>query len=135
MATSYATVAEYRLDMADDKTSDERIEAMLAQQSAKLRAEIPAWAVKRLAKNEDALLLARTLVTDASAKRLVTPSFEGVGEVAGATQASFSANGFSTSYQLQNPSGAAYWDMTTLADFKRLLGCSQTAGTILPGGL
>lgn len=128
---AYADVTEYREDSGDESTSDSRVTAVLAQQSAKLRAELGSRAAG-IAKSEDAQALARLLVTDAARKCLVAPSFEGVGEVAGATQASFTANGFQGSYTLQNPSGTAYFDRSTLKALKRLLGGSQRMGAVAP---
>lgn len=129
--TAYASVSEYREDSGDETTAESRVTAALAQQSAKLRAELGGRAAG-IEGNEDALALARLLVTDAARKCLVAPSFEGVGEVAGATQASFTANGFQGSYTLQNPSGTAYFDRSTLKALKRLLGGTQRMGTIAP---
>lgn len=129
---AYATVEQYRLDTGDEETDEARVEATLAQQSAKLRAEL-GRAAARIAGDEDAESIARLLVTDAARKCLVSPSVDGIGDVTGATQASFSVNGFSTSYQLQNPSGTAYFDRSTLKALRRLLGCSQQVGTICPG--
>jgi hypothetical protein len=128
---AYATVSEYREDTGDEDTADSRVTAVLAQQSAKLRAELGA-ASKRIDADEDARALARLLVTDAARKCLVRPSFDGVGEVDGATTASFTANGFQGSYTLQNPSGTAYFDRSTLRALKRRLGCGQSCGTVLP---
>ena len=128
---AYADVSEYREDTGDEDTADSRVTAVLAQQSAKLRAELGA-ASKRIDADEDARALARLLVTDAARKCLVRPSFDGVGEVDGATTASFTANGFQGSYTLQNPSGTAYFDRSTLAALRRLLGCGQSCGTVLP---
>ena len=128
---AYADVSEYREDTGDEDTADSRVTAVLAQQSAKLRAELGA-ASKRIDADEDARAIARLLVTDAARKCLVRPSFDGVGEVDGATTASFTANGFQGSYTLQNPSGAAYFDRSTLVALKRLLGCGQAIGTVLP---
>lgn len=129
--TAYATVAQYREATGDETTANARIEAVLTQQSAKLRAELGVRA-KGIAGNEDAESLACLLVTDAAHKSLVAPSFAGVGEVTGATQASFTANGFQGSYTLQNPSGTAYFDRATLKALKRLLGGSQRMGTFSP---
>ena len=128
---AFADVSQYREDSGDESTDDARVASVLAQQSAKLRAELGGRA-GRIAGNEDAEALARLLVTDAARKCLVAPSFEGVGEVAGATQASFTANGFQGSYTLQNPSGTAYFDRSTLKALKRLLGGSQRMGTLAP---
>lgn len=128
---AFADVSQYREDSGDESTPDSRVSSVLAQQSAKLRAELGGRAVF-IAGNEDAETLARLLVTDAARKCLVAPSFEGVGEVAGATQASFTANGFQGSYTLQNPSGTAYFDRSTLKALKRLLGGSQRMGMLAP---
>ena len=130
MAASYATVEEYRLDTGDQSSADERCEVVLAQQSAKLRAQARIGDGEEL--SEDALALCRLLVTDAARKQLVPPSFSGVGVVQGATQASWSANGFSGSYSVQNPSGNAYFDRGTLAALMRLLGRSVRIGTVSP---
>lgn len=129
---AYADVSEYREDTGDEDTAESRVTAVLAQQSAKLRAELGDGADARIAKSEDAQALARLLVVDAARKQLVRPSFDGVGEVDGATTASFTANGFQSSYTLQNPSGTAYFDRSTLVALKRLLGCGQAVGTVLP---
>ena len=129
--TSYATVPEYREDTGDESSAEARVSSVLAQQSAKLRAELGSRAAG-IDGSDDAKALARLLVTDAARKSLVAPSFEGVGEVAGATQASFTANGFQGSYTLQNPSGTAYFDRSTLKALKRLLGGSQRMGMLAP---
>ena len=129
--TSYATVDEYRLDSGDSETSDERITAVLAQQSAKLRA-VAGIKVKTTL-NEDALAICRLLVTDAARKALKAPTIDGLGTVEGVTQTSFTANGFQGSYTLQNPSGVAYFDRDTLRALRRILGTSQQCGTICPG--
>ncbi len=128
---AFADVQDYRDATGDESTRDTRVATVLAQQSAKLRAELGSLAAG-IDGNEDAGALACLLVVDAAKKCLVAPSFEGVGEVAGATQASFTANGFQGSYTLQNPSGAAYFDRATLKALKRLLGGSQRMGTIAP---
>lgn len=129
--TSYATVDEYRLDSGDSETSDERVAAVLAQQSAKLRAVAGIKAKTTL--NEDALAICRLLVTDAARKALKAPTIDGLGTVEGVTQTSFTANGFQGSYTLQNPSGVAYFDRDTLRALRRILGTSQQCGTICPG--
>lgn len=129
--TSYATVDEYRLDSGDSETSDERVTAVLAQQSAKLRAVAGIKAKTTL--NEDALAICRLLVTDAARKALKAPTIDGLGTVEGVTQTSFTANGFQGSYTLQNPSGVAYFDRDTLRALRRILGTSQQCGTICPG--
>ena len=127
---AYATVAEYRLDTGDESTSDERVEAALTQQSAKLRSKARIAEGRTL--TEDQASMARFLVCDAVRKALKPTAFEGVGDMSGATQASFTANGFSTSYTLQNPSGTPYFDHDTLKALMRSLGTSQLAGTVTP---
>ena len=129
-AGSYATVEEYRTDTGDEATPGARVEAVLAQQSAKLRALAGISPAREL--TGDQASLARALVTDAARKALVPVTLEGLGDMSGATQGSFSANGFQASIQLQNPSGAAYFDRSTLSALRRLLGSSQSMGTVLP---
>lgn len=130
MATSYATVEEYRTDTGDSKSDGTRVEAMLAQQSAKLRAQAGIAEGRTL--TEDQLLMCRALVTDACRKALVTPDVFEFGSMAGVTQATFSANGFSGSVQNANGSGTAYFDRDTLRALRRSLGTSQQVGTIMP---
>ena len=127
---SYATVEQYRVDTTDESSDDARVEAVLEQQSAKLRATLGIGESRSL--TGDAATLARLLVTDAARKQLVPPSLEGVGELGGATQASFTANGFQGSYTLSNPSGSAYFDRSNLAALRRLLGRGQRIGTVCP---
>ena len=130
MGQTYATVEQYRTDTGDSTTPDDRVQAMLDQQSAKLR---PLAGIRQgLEIDGDALLLARALVTDAARKALVPPTLEGV-DMTGASSGSFSANGFSASMQLSNPSGTAYFDRSTLSALRRLLGASQRIGTVCPG--
>lgn len=129
-AGSYADVAGYRADTGDLATEDARIEPMLFQQSAKLRALCGISANRRL--TEDQAAMARALVTDASRKALVPPSFIGMDEMSGARQASFSANGFQASATFSNPSGSAYFDGSMLKAFKRSLGSSQRVGFLMP---
>lgn len=81
---AYATVEEYRLDTGDSKSDDERVSAVLEQQSAKLRALAGLSASRKL--TEDQATLCRMLVTDASRKMLVPAFVEGMGDVAGVTQ-------------------------------------------------
>lgn len=128
--TSYATVKEYRIDSGDTTTPDDRVEALLDQLSAKLRATARINDSYKL--NDDQSMLARMLVTDAARKGLVTPTIEGVTDPSGITQTSFTANGFQSSYTLSNPSGAAYFDNSTLKAFMRSLRKSQSVGMIYP---
>ena len=127
---AYATVEEYRTDTGDESTPDDRVQATLDQQSAKLRAMAGIRPSRTL--TGDQTLLARSLVTDAARKALVPVTLEGLGDVTGATQGSFSANGFQASVQLSNPSGTAYFDRSTLAALRASLGTSQAVGTLAP---
>lgn len=127
---SYATVDEYRTDTGDSASDAARVESMLAQQSAKLRARAGITASTALA--EDQLLMCRALVTDACRKALVKPSVDAFGDLTGLTQGTFSANGFSGSFQNANGSGAAYFDRDTLRALMRSLGTTQGAGTVIP---
>lgn len=128
---SYATVEEYRADTGDSSSEEERVKSLLAQQSAKLRAK--AHITEALELTEDQLMLARLLVVDAVRKCLVTPSvgLEGI-DLTGTTQGSFSANGFQQSWEVQNPSGVAYFDNDTFKAFMRSLRKSQQIGMICP---
>lgn len=127
---AYATVEEYRLDTGDAKSDDGRVSAVLEQQSAKLRALVGLSASRKL--TEDQATLCRMLVTDASRKMLVPAFVEGMGDVAGVTQGSFSANGFQGSYTLSNPSGSAYFDRATLNALKASIKGRQRIGTACP---
>jgi hypothetical protein len=128
--TSYATVEDYLTDTGDSASDAARVESMLAQQSAKLRARAGIAEGRTL--TEDQLLMCRALVTDACRKALVKPSVDAFGDLSGLTQGTFSANGFSGSFQNANGSGAAYFDRDTLRALMRSLGTSQGAGTIIP---
>ncbi|MDD6565961.1 MAG: hypothetical protein PUF11_04130 [Parafannyhessea umbonata] len=128
--TSYATVEDYRTDTGDSASDAARVESMLAQQSAKLRARAGIADGRTL--TEDQLLMCRALVTDACRKALVKPSVDAFGDLTGLTQGTFSANGFSGSFQNANGSGAAYFDRDTLRALMRSLGTSQTSGTVIP---
>lgn len=128
--TSYATVEDYRTDTGDSASDAARVDSMLAQQSAKLRARAGIADGRTL--TEDQLLMCRALVTDACRKALVKPSVDAFGDLTGLTQGTFSANGFSGSFQNANGSGAAYFDRDTLRALMRSLGTSQGAGTVIP---
>ena len=130
---AYATVEEYRNDTDDTTSTDERASAMLEQQSAKLRAECGLSSDRVL--TDDQTLLARLLVTDASKKALVPVTVDGISDITGASQASFTANGFQSSVTLSNPSGAAYFDRATLKAFKKSLGLEQRIGYVYPSGV
>lgn len=131
--TSYATVDEYRQDTGDVASDEGRVASAVAQQSAKLRAMLGIDASRELTPDQRAL--ARALVVDAVRKALVPPTLDGVGDVAGASAASFGANGFTQSVTFANPSGSAWFDRSTLAALKRSLGTSQRIGTVYPGGV
>lgn len=131
MADVYATYQDYVTYTGDTTTSQERVEAMLASQSAKLRALTRMSNGQAL--DDDQALLAKELVVDSCRKALVPATLDGFGSpLTGATSASFSANGFQQSINLSNPSGAAYFDRSTLSALVRLLGGSQRIGTISP---
>ncbi len=127
---SFASVEEYRLDSGDYSSKDERIEAVLTQQSAKLRAKAGISGNRVL--SEDQQTIARLLVTDAARKMLVRPAVEGLEDVSGVKQSSFSADGFQSSYTFENASGSAYFDKDTLKAFIRSLKKSQQIGMIMP---
>ena len=128
--SAYATVAEYRTDSGDTTSNDARVSAMLEQQSAKLRGLVGLTEDADL--SDDQATLCRALVTDACRKALVSASVEGIGDVVGVNQASFSANGFSGSYTLSNASGSAWFDRSMLSALRSLLRCTQGVGTIIP---
>lgn len=130
MLSVYATVDEYRTDTGDSTSDASRVESMLAQQSAKLRARAGIAEGRTL--TDDQMLMCRALVTDACRKALVKPSVDAFGDLTGLTQGTFSANGFSGSFQNANGSGAAYFDRDTLRALMRSLGTSQTSGTVIP---
>lgn len=127
---AYATVEDYRLDSGDASTPDERVEAVLMQQSAKLRVKAGIDADKKL--TDDQLQLARLLVTDAARKMLVAPTVDGMDDVTGIKQSSFSADGFQASYTFANASGSAYFDSDTFKAFMRSLRRFQRVGTMMP---
>jgi len=126
----YATVAEYRDDTGDEDTPDARVESRLAQQSAKLRALAGIAETRTL--TADQLLMARELVCESVRRALVPPDLGDLGDPGGVTSATFSANGFSQSYQVSNPSGTAYFDRSALKALMRSLGTGQRVGTITP---
>lgn len=128
--TSYATLDEYRTDSDDTESPDARVTAMLAQQSAMLRAVLGITESRML--TEDQLSMCRALVTDACRKALVKPSVDAFGDLSGLTQGTFSANGFSGSFQNANGSGTAYFNRNMLKALKCSLGVSQTSGTVIP---
>ncbi|MGR1083943.1 hypothetical protein ACUYFE_07945 [Olegusella massiliensis] len=130
MPIAYATLEEYRTDTGDSASDDNRVTAMLLQQSAKLRAKVGITETQHL--TDDQLLLCRALVTDACRKALVHPMSEVMGDMAGMTQTTFSANGFSGSWQNSNGSGSAYFDKDMLKALIKSFGRSQGVGTIMP---
>lgn len=134
MATSYATYEQYATSTGDAATAQERVESMLEELSADLRAEC--GMADSGALSGDAAILARKLVIDAARKALVPPSIEGIeGSLMGARQASFTANGFSGSLTLSNSTGSAWFDTRSLSRFKRLIGRGQRWGFVYPGAM
>ena len=125
-------MAEYRTDTGDEATDGARVEAVLMQQSAKLRAQAGIAESRRLTSDQQALC--RLLVTDAARKCLVPPTIEGLGEMVGAKQGSFTANGFQGSATFANPSGSAYFDTSTYKALLKSLGKAQRMGYVWPGG-
>ena len=133
MATSYATYQEYATATGDTTTDQARVEGMLEELSAELRAECGMRDTGALA--GDAGILARKLVIDAARKALVPPSIDGFDtDLSGVRQASFTANGFTQSVTLSNATGTAWFDSRALARFKRLVGGGQRWGFIWPRG-
>ena len=131
MADRYATWSEYVERTGDDATPRDRVESMIEDLSAELRAEC--GITGSMALSQDAMILARKLVVDAARKALVPPKLEGLeGDLSGARQASFTANGFSGSLTLSNSTGSAWFDSRSLARFKRLTGRSQRMGFVYP---
>lgn len=131
MADRYATWSEYVERTGDDSTPRDRVESMIEDLSAELRAECGITEAFML--SQDAMILARKLVVDAARKALVPPTLEGLdGDLTGARQASFTANGFSGSLTLSNSTGSAWFDSRSLARFKRLTGRSQRMGFVYP---
>lgn len=128
MGTSYATYEEYVDLTGDETTPEERVEALLDEQSAELRAECGISEGTSL--TGDRATLARGLVVDAVRKATATANVGGLGPISGVTQASWMANGFQGQYTMANPSGAAYFDRQRLARLKRLLGRGQRIGTV-----
>lgn len=130
MSTTYATWAEYMARTGDEASSQARVESMLEDLSAELRAECGISDAGALP--GDAGILARKLVIDAARKALVPPRLDGFDDLAGARQASFTANGFTQSVTLSNSTGSAWFDSRSLARLKRLLGRSQRIGFVYP---
>ena len=130
MVVVYATVADYRLQTQDSTSSNDRVSAFLERASIELRAECGLSGTETL--TEDQASLAKSIVCDAASHALKPPALGGMGEVAGASQASFSANGFTGSYTLSNASGSAWLDRKMVSRLKRLLGKSPRIGTIMP---
>lgn len=131
MATSYATWDDYVSRTGDEASSEEQVESMLEDLSAELRAECGISDTGAM--RGDAGILARKIVIDAARKALVPPRLDGFdGDLTGARQASFTANGFTQSVTLSNSTGSAWFDSRSLARLKRLLGCSQRIGFVYP---
>ena len=131
MPTSYATYAQYVTATGDSASPQAQVEGMLEELSAELRAECGVTDGGAL--TGDAGILARKLVVDAARKALVPPTIDGYdGSLTGATQASFTANGFTQSVTLSNSTGSAWFDSRSLARLKRLLGRGQRIGFVYP---
>jgi hypothetical protein len=107
---------------------------MLEDLSAELRVECDIPDNARL--KGDAAIVARKLVVDAARKALVPPSLEGFEDtdLTNATQASFTANGFTKSVSLGTHTGSAWFDSSSLARLRRLVGRKQRFGYIWPSG-
>ena len=132
MATSYATYEEYANETGDASTDTTRVEGLLEELSAELRAECGMRDTGAL--SGDAGILARKLVIDAARKALVPPSIDGFDtDLSGVRQASFTANGFTQSVTLSNSTGTAWFDSRALARFKRLVGRAPRWGFVWPG--
>lgn len=132
MPTVYANYDDYLTSTGDDSSDVGRVESMLEELSAELRAECGIPAGRLL--SADATTLARKLVVDATRKALVPPSLDGfAGDLTGARQASFTANGITQSVTLASSTGAAWFDSRSLARFKRLVGRGQRWGFVYPG--
>lgn len=131
MATVYATYEQYANSTGDEDSAPERVEQVLEELSAALRAECALRDGGAL--EGDAGLIARSLVIDAARKALVRPSIDGfAGDMEGARQASFTANGFTQSVTLTTT--GARFDAASLARFKRLVGRGQRVRMVYPYG-
>lgn len=131
MATSYATYADYVLATGDDGSAQVQVELVLGDLSAELRAECGIPETREL--DGDAAAIARKLVVDAARKQLVQPAIDGfAGDMTGAKQASFTANGITQSVTLST--GSAWFESRSLTRLKRLLGRGARIGMIYPYG-
>lgn len=131
MATSYADYDDYLLATGDDESDEERVELMLEELSADLRAECGIPSDRAL--KGDAAIVARHLVVDAAKAALVTPTMDGFGgDLDGVRQASFTVDGFTKSVTLAT--GRAYFDRDRLARLRRLVGRGARAGMVYPYG-
>lgn len=128
MGAAYATVDEYRLATGDAKSSDERVEYLIGEESAELRAA--AGIAESGTLTDDQLKMCRKLVVGAVKSALVSPWPEEMGDIGGAKQASFSANGFQQTVTLGVSSQTAYFDRAVLKALKRSLRGSQLAFTL-----
>lgn len=127
--TSYATVDEYRILTGDSASDVARIEFMLAQQSAELSEMAGIADGRALTKGQ--LAMCRELVVGACSMALVKPSVDAFGDLTGLTQGTFSANGFSASFQNANGTGRPSFDARKLRALMRSLGTTQGAGTVI----
>lgn len=125
----YATYQDYVAVTDDTQANPDRVNMMLEGQSAKLRATCGIPSGTEL--TGDAKILARDLVVDAI-RKAIAPPLAALGDVPGATQASWSANGFTASATYSNPTGDAYFNRNLLKAFKNALGRGSVVGSIAP---
>ena len=124
--TSYATVEEYRTDTNDHESDEAQIESLLDQKSEQLRETVGITDDRVLTKGQ--LKMCRAIVTEVCGRALAKPLSQVVGDTTGLTQGSFSANGFSATFQKR----AAFFDTHMLSALMRSLGTAHGVGTIVP---
>ena len=128
---SYAMYEDYVLSTGDNDSSKERVEYLLAEQSAELRAQC--GLTENSALTDDQKALCRKLVIGSVKAALVSPLPEELGDMTGAKQASFSANGFQGTLTMAVSAGTAFFDRATMTALKKSLGRSQSLGIIEVG--
>ncbi len=131
MGAVYATVDEYRTATGDGSSSEDRVSYLLDEESAELRARAGIRDGREL--TDDQKLLCRKLVVGAVKAALVSPWPDELGDVGGAKQASFSANGFQQTVTLGVSANTAYFDQAVLKALRRSLSGSQSAFTVEVG--
>lgn len=135
MAESYATAIQYVNATGDDSTPTERVEQLLEELSAELRAECGLKGGYRQELKGDAAILARHIVLTAAANALARPVLDGFdGDLTGVSQASFTANGTTQSATFSTAIGTARFDYASVRRLKRLVGGSQKASMVYPYG-